>query len=360
MRPMKQTRNVKPFTPPFHSCGRLKTRYEEDLALFQTPWGRRFMVLGLICLFGLVPHMANDRILHLINMVSIYAVVAVGLNLMTGYAGQLSLGHGAFFGIGAYTGALLAARAGFPFLLTIPIAGIAASLIGSLFAIPSLRLKPVFLPMATLAGQFMIEYLLCHWVSLTGGTAGLAVPKPALLEPHLGANLSLFYVTTGFLVFVLWLTKNLLRSKIGRAFLAIRQNERAAAAMGIAVYPHKLFAFVISSFLAGTAGALFAFVTQTITPGLFDLTLSIEFLAVIIFGGLGSVSGSIMGALAIVLLNEILASLLGLHTGAVMSTMPLQEFVLGFAIVIFIIFKPEGLVSIYRRIKWGFKRWPFS
>jgi branched-chain amino acid transport system permease protein len=306
---VKQDRNSKPFPPSFHSGEKLKTRYEEDLSLFQTAWGRRFMVLGLICLFGLVPCVASDLILHLINMVCIYAVAAVGLNLMTGYTGQLSLGHGAFFGIGAYTSAILAARADFPLFLTIPIAGIAASFAGSVFAIPSLRLKPIFLPMATLAGQFMVDYLLRHWVSLTGGSAGLAVPKPALWGLRLGTDLSLFYVAAGFLVLVLWLTKNLLRSKIGRAFSAIRQNERTAAATGIAVFPHKLFAFVISSFLAGTAGALFAHVNQTITPGLFDLTLSIEFLAVIILGGLGSISGSIMGALAIVLLKEILAFL---------------------------------------------------
>ncbi len=324
------------------------------------------MVIGIICIFGLIPFVSNDYILHLLNLVCIYAIVAVGLNILTGYTGQLSLGHGAFFGIGAYTGALLAAKAGFPFFLAIPIAGVLATMIGSIFAIPALRLKPIYLPMATLAGQFIVVYILRNWVSLTGGPKGLVVPKPTLAGLDLGTNLSLFTITAICLLLIVWLSDNLIRSKIGRAFLAIRQNNRAATAMGIAVYPHKLFAFAISSFFAGLAGALFAYSTTTVTPNLFNLTLSIEFLAVIIIGGIGSISGSIMGALIIVFLNEILTFFSGyfmnssFYSGTSMAIMPLHDFVLGLAIVIFIVFEPAGLISICRKIKWAFKRWPFS
>ncbi|MCG6880223.1 MAG: branched-chain amino acid ABC transporter permease [Deltaproteobacteria bacterium] len=366
MRQMKETENLKPFPPPFHSRGRLKTRYEEEFNRFQTALGRCFMVISIIGLFGLVPLFLNDYVLHLFNVICIYAIVAVGLTIMTGYTWQLSLAHGAFFGIGAYTAALLAARAGLPFFLVIPAAGVAATLFGALIAIPSLRLKPIFLPMATLAGQFIVEYILVHRVSLTGGSKGFVVPKPVLVGLGLETKLSLFYVTAICLLIIIWLSDNLLRSKIGRAFSALRQNERAAAAMGIDVYPHKLFAFAVSSFLTGLAGALFAYAVETIVPAFFNLTLSIEFLAVMIIGGLGSISGAIIGSVAIVFLKE-MAGFAGalfmnssIHTGADLAMISLYEFVLGLIMVLFIIFKPEGLASLYRKIKQGFDRWPFS
>ena len=367
MQQMKKAEKLKPFPPPFHSHGRLKTRYEEAFNRFQTAGGRRFMVISIICLFGLLPLVLNDYLLHLFNVVCIYAIVAVGLTIMTGYTGQLSLAHGAFFGIGAYTAALLVTWVNLPFFLVIPAAGTVATLFGALFAIPSLRLKPIFLPMATLAGQFIVEYILVHWIPLAGGTKGFAMPKPVLAGPGLETKLSLFYVTAICLLIIIWLSDNLLRSKIGRAFHALRQNERAAAAMGIDVYHHKLFAFAVSSFLAGLAGALFAYAVETIVPTFFNLTLSIEFLAVMIIGGLGSISGAIIGSVVIVFLKEIIgaggASLFmnsTIHTGAGPAMISLYEFVLGLMIVLFIILKPEGLASLYRKIKQGFDRWPFS
>jgi branched-chain amino acid transport system permease protein len=359
MRHIKQTHPKKQFPPPFYSCGRFKTGYQEELNHFQTSFGRRFTVISIICLFGLIPFINNEYFLHLLNIICIYAIVAMGLNILTGYTGQLSLGHGAFFGIGAYTGALLSAKAGLPFFIVIPIAGIAASMIGSIFALPAVRLKPIYLPMTTLAGQFIVEYILLHWDSLTGGSKGLAIPAPALAGLNLGGNLSLFYIITICLLLLTWLTNNLLRSKIGRAFLAIRQNERAASAMGITVFQHKLLAFAVSSFFAGVAGALFAYSTTTITPTFFNLTLSIEFLAVIIIGGIGSISGSMVGALVIVSLNEILTFFAGYFMDADMTRMPLHEFILGLTIVMFMVLEPEGLARIWRDIKWGLKRWPF-
>lgn len=359
MRHIKQAHPKKQLLPPFHSCGRFKTAYREELNRFQTPFGRRFTVLSIICLFGLMPFIGNDYFLHLLNIICIYTIVAMGLNILTGYTGQLSLGHGAFFGIGAYTGTLLAAKAGLPFFIAIPIAGIAASIFGSIFALPAVRLKPIYLPMATLAGQFIVEYILRHWVSLTGGSKGLAVPEPTLAGLNLGGNLSLFYITAICLLLLTWLTSNLLRSKIGRAFLAIRQNERAASEMGITVFQHKLLAFAISSFFAGVAGALFAYSTTTITPTFFNLTLSIEFLAGIIIGGIGCISGSMLGALVIISLNEILIFLTGYFMDAGMPIMPLHEFILGLIVVMFMIFEPEGLARIWRDVKCGLKRWPF-
>lgn len=359
MRHIHQTHPSKQFPPPFHSCGRFKTSYQEELNRFQTPFGRRFTVISILCLFSLMPFIDNDYFLHLMNIICIYAIVAMGLNILTGLTGQLSLGHGAFFGIGAYSSALLSAKAGLPFFIVIPIAGIAASMIGSIFALPSVRLKPIYLPMATLAGQFIVGYILLHWESLTGGSKGLANSAPTLAGLNLGSHLSLFYITAICLLLLTWLTNNLIRSKIGRTFLAIRQNERAASAMGIAVLPHKLLAFVVSSFFAGVAGALFAYSTTTITPTFFNLTLSIEFLAIIIIGGIGSIYGSMVGALVIVFLNEILIFFTGYFMDTGITIMPLHEFILGLTIVLFMVFEPEGLARILRDIKWRLKRWPF-
>jgi branched-chain amino acid transport system permease protein len=363
---VKQPQHLKLFPPSPHPRGKLVTGYMEELHRFQTPFARGFVVIGVVCFFGLLPFVTNDYILHLFNMACIYAIVAVGLNIITGYAGQLSLGHGALFGIGTYTGVLLSAKAGLPFFLAVPIGGVVALTAGSILAIPSLHLRPIYLPMATLAGQFIAEYIFLHWVSLTGGSQGPVAAKITLGGWILETHRSLFYITAIFLLLTLWLADNLIRGKIGRALEAIRQNDRVAAALGIAVYPHKLLAFAISAFFAGLAGALFAYAVETITPSLFSLTLSIEFLAIIIVGGLGSISGSLLGAVVIVFLNEILTFLGGWlmnsdsYAGSGMAMMPLNEFGLGLVIVIFIIFKPKGLASICRNIKRRFQRWPFS
>ena len=362
MRHMEPNQGSKPFPPPSHSCGNFKVSYQEELNLFQTNFGRRFMVVGILCLFGLTPFLSNDYILHLLNMIGIYAIAAVGLNILTGYTGQLSLAHGAFFGIGAYTGAFLAAKVGFPFFLVIPIAGISAAVVGTIFALSAIRLKSIYLLIATLAGQFIIEYGLEKWQSLLEGTKGYVVPTPTFAGFCPGKNLAVFYITYICFLIMAWLAANLIRSRTGRAFEAIRQNDRTAAAIGIAVFPHKLLSFAISSFFAGVAGALFAYCTTTITPATFSLKLSIELLALIIIGGIGSISGSILGAMAIVSLNEILTFITEYFTYTRTSAVfaPLNEFVLGLAMVLFIIFEPNGLVNMCRAIKLRFKRWPFS
>ena len=366
MQHVKQTEGSKPFPPPFHSCGNFKVSYKEDLKLFQTDFSRRFMIFGILCLFALAPFFNSNYLLHILSMIGIYAIAGVGLNILTGYTGQLSLGHGAFFGVGAYASAFLAAKAGFPFFLVIPIAGIVASMVGTIFALPAIRLKFIYLAVATLAGQFIIEYGLVQWASLTGGTKGFVVPAPTLAGLNPGTNLTVFYIIYICLVLMTWLVSNLIRSKTGRAFLAIRQNNRAAEAMGIAVFPHKLLAFAISSFFAGVAGALFAYNATVITPAMFNLRLSIELPAVILIGGIGSISGSILGALAIVSLNEILTLITeyfmnaGAHAVTGIATTPLHEFVLGLAIVLVIIFKPQGLINAWCAIKSSFRKWPFS
>jgi len=350
----------------FHPCGNFKVSYQEELTIFSTDFGRLWMWLGLLILFGVIPFISSIYSLYLINTIGIYAIAAIGLNLLIGYTGQISLGHAAFFGVGAYAAAILATKAGLPFLLAAPIAGVVAAAVGMVFGLPSARLKHLYLCIATLAGQFIIEYVLVQWEGLTGGAEGLVVPSVSLFGLDLGSDRVFYYVVFASLVLMIWIAVNLIRTRIGRAFIAIRDNDRAAEGMGIPVFGYKLLSFAISSFYAGFAGALFAYYTMSITPEPFNLGLSIEYVAMIIIGGLGSIPGAVFGTVFVVSLNEILSQIteylmnVGVSTGVAITIAPLREFVYGLAIVLFIIFEPKGLAEVWRIVRSNFRLWPFS
>ncbi|MBW1779385.1 MAG: branched-chain amino acid ABC transporter permease [Deltaproteobacteria bacterium] len=350
----------------FHPCGSFKISYQEELTIFSTDFGRLWMIIGIILLFGVVPFVSNAYMLYILNSIGIYAIAAVGLNLLIGFTGQISLGHGAFFGVGAYAGAILATKGGVPFFLAAPIAGIVSAAVGMVFGLPSARLKHLYLCIATLAGQFIIEYVLVQWEGLTGGAMGIVVPSASLFGLDLGSDRAFFYVIFICFVLMAWIAVNLIRTRIGRAFIAIRDNDRAAEGMGIPIFPYKLLSFAISSFYAGFAGALFAYYTMSITPEPFNLWLSIEFIAMIIIGGLGSIPGSVFGTIFIVALNEVLSHIteylmnVGTSTGVAITIAPLREFVYGLAIVLFIIFEPKGLAEVWRIVRSNFRLWPFS
>ncbi|MFO7986315.1 MAG: branched-chain amino acid ABC transporter permease [Desulfatiglandaceae bacterium] len=350
----------------FHPCGNFKVSYNEELAIFSTDFGRLWMWIGILLLFAVVPFISSAYFLYILNTVGIYAIAAVGLNLLIGYTGQISLGHGAFFGVGAYAGAILVTRLGFPFWLSIPLAGVVASGVGMIFGLPSARLKHLYLCIATLAGQFIVDYVLVQWESLTGGAMGIVVPSASLFGLDLGTDRAFFYVVFICFVLMIWIAVNLIRSRIGRAFIAIRDNDRAAEGMGIPVFPYKLLSFAISSFYAGFAGALYAYYMMSITPEPFNLGLSIEYVAIIIIGGLGSIPGAVFGSVFIVFLNEILSMSteylmnIGASTGSALTIAPLREFIYGLAIVLFIIFEPKGLAEVWRIVRSSFRLWPFS
>ncbi|MFP3912025.1 MAG: branched-chain amino acid ABC transporter permease [Desulfobacteraceae bacterium] len=350
----------------FHPCGNFKVSYKEDLAIFGTDFGRLWMWIGILLLFAVIPFISSSYFLYILNTIGIYAIAAVGLNLLIGFTGQISLGHGAFFGVGAYAGAILATRLGFPFWLSVPLAGVVASGVGMIFGLPSARLKHLYLCIATLAGQFIVDYVLVQWESLTGGAMGIVVPSASLFGLDLGSDRSFFYVVFICFVLMTWIAVNLIRTRIGRAFIAIRDNDRAAEGMGIPVFPYKLLSFAISSFYAGFAGALYAYYMMSITPEPFNLGLSIEYVAMIIIGGLGSIPGAVFGSVFIVSLNEVLSMIteylmnIGASTGAALTIAPLREFIYGLAIVLFIIFEPKGLAEVWRIVRSSFRLWPFS
>lgn len=350
----------------FHPCGNFKESYEEELTLFETDFGRLWMGIGLLLLFGVVPFISTSYALYVLNTIGIYAVAAVGLNLLIGFTGQISLGHGAFFGVGAYTAAILSTRLGAPFLISVLSAGLLTAAVGVIFGLPSARLKHLYLLIATIAGQVIMEFLFVEWDGLTGGAEGILLLDANLFGLSLRNDRVFYYVIYFFFICMTWIAANVMRSRYGRAFIAIRDNDRAAEGMGIPVFSYKLLSFAVSSFYAGLAGGLYAYYMMSVTPEPFNLWLSIEFVAMIIIGGLGSIPGSVFGTVFIVALNEILSFVteyamnLGSVTGVAMTIAPLREFAFGLAIVLFIIFEPKGLAEVWRIIRASFRLWPFS
>ena len=350
----------------FHPCGNFNETYDQELTIFETDFGRLFMLIGLFALFVVLPFVSSAYILYIINTIGIWAIAAIGLNLLIGFTGQISLGHGAFFGVGAYAAAILATKAGIPIVIAVPAAGVITAFVGMVLGIPSIRLKHLYLTIATLAGQFILEYVFVQWEGLTGGAAGISVPTARFFGVDLGSDIIFFFVIFFCFALMAWMAVNLMRTRYGRAFIAIRDNDRAAEGMGIPIFHYKLLSFGISSFYAGFAGALYAYYMMSITPEPFTLWLSVEFIAIIIIGGLGSISGSVFGAVFIIALNEILSwgtgflMNMGGSTGIAITLAPLREFVYGLAIVLFIIFEPKGLAEVWRIIRSSFRLWPFS
>jgi branched-chain amino acid transport system permease protein len=347
----------------FHPCGNYRERYDQELTVFETDFGRLWAVLGLVLLFGAVPFASSPYLLYILNITGIAAVAAVGLNILVGYTGQISLGHGAFVGVGAYAAAILASRWNVPFLAAVPAAGLIAAAVGMVFGIPSGRIKGLYLTIATLAGQFIIEYVLVHWESVTQGTMGITVPPAGILGWSISGDLPFFYAIYLVLAVMIWMAVNLMRTRYGRALVAIRDNDRAAEGMGIPIFPYKLLAFGISSFYAG---ALWAYYLVSVTSEPFNLGLSVEYIAMVIIGGMGNMAGAVFGAIFITGLNEILRFVteafmnMGILSEYGLNLAPLREFTFGLAIVLFILIEPRGLAEVWRIVRSNFRLWPFS
>lgn len=350
----------------FHPCGNYKENYAQELDIFETDFGRVWAFVGLALLFCVVPFISSPYVLYVLNMTGIAAMAALGLNILIGFTGQISLGHGAFFGVGAYAGAILATTCGLPFLVSVPAAGVVTALVGMIFGIPSGRLKGLYLTIATLAGQFIIEYVLVHWTSLTKGTMGIMLPAASVLGFEINSDLRFFFVIFLTLCLVTFAAANLMRTGYGRALIAIRDNDRAAEGMGIPIFRYKLLSFAVSSFYAGIAGAVWAYYMRSISTEPFTLGLSVEYIAMVIIGGLGSIPGSIFGAVFITGLNEGLRFItdammnLGGLSGFGLNMASLREFAFGLAIVLFILIEPKGLAEIWRIVRSSFRLWPFS
>jgi branched-chain amino acid transport system permease protein len=344
-------------------CGDFKETYIKDEEIFQSLFVK--FCLGVFVFFLLVfPFAANAYMLYVANMIGFAVIGSVGLNLLTGFTGQISLGHAAFIGVGAYTSAILVTRLGFSFWLSIPFAGFVAALAGMIIGIPSLRVKGLYLCIATLAAQFIFEFIFIHWESMTRGITGINIPPPRIGGLEFATEKEFYWISLFFVLLGVGYARNLVRSRMGRAFVAIRDRDLSAEIIGINLFRYKLSAFAISSFYAGVAGALWVTFLKVVTPDHFPFILSIQYLAMIIVGGLGSVLGSIFGAVFITLTPELLNYLSEIvkmvAPGHEEIFVPMKEVIFGVLIVLFLIFEPRGLAEIWNRIKNFFRLWPFS
>jgi branched-chain amino acid transport system permease protein len=344
-------------------CGDFKTSYAADMAIFETPVSRWATILFVLALLA-VPAFASSYWLDVLVRCAIASIAALGLNILTGFTGQISLGNAAFLAVGAYATAAVTTRLALPFPLAIPLAGCAAALVGMVFGIPSLRLKGLYLAMATLAAHFIVEFGASHWESMTGGVNGISVPAASLGPIVLDSDAKLAYLVVPLAAGMALFAKNLFRTRVGKAFVAIRDQDISAEVMGVRVFRYKLLAFGVSSFYVGVAGSLVAYQARIISPENFPITVAIDQLGMIIIGGLGSVQGSIFGAVFMTLLPE----LLRIATSELAERLPhlttifapIKAGVFGLVIVLFLVFEPDGLAARWRLVKAYWKLYPFS
>lgn len=344
-------------------CGDFRTSYAADMAIFETAFARNATVAFLVALAA-VPAFASTYWLDVGNRVAIACVAALGLNILTGFTGQISLGNAAFLAVGAYATAALAGKLGLPFPIAIPLSGLAAALVGMVFGVPSLRLKGLYLAMATLAAHFIVEFTATHWDALTGGVNGISIPAASAGPLVLDSDARLFYLTVPVAAGLALFAANLFRTKVGKAFLAIRDQDISAEVMGVRVFRYKLLAFGVSSFYVGVAGSLLAYQARIISPENFPISLAVDQLGMIIIGGLGSVQGSLLGAAFLTVLPEALrlstGALAGEYPHLTALFAPLKTGLFGLVIVLFLVFEPDGLAARWRLIKAYWRLYPFS
>lgn len=345
-------------------CGVFDETYTQDVAVVRTGahWG---IVTAALMLLFLVPQFLPGSFLANVNAVFITIISVLGLQIIVGYTGQISLGQAAFMSVGAYASFMLSVYWHFPFLLALPLSGISAGLVGIIFGLPSLRIKGFYLAMATLAAQFIIPWLIVNlYPEVTGGTRTMVVPPPTIGGVTFNSQLRMFYIIASLLVVSLYLVKNLVRTRVGRAFIAIRDNDLAAEVMGVGIFRYKLMAFFVSSFYAGIAGSLWAHWMRCVAVDHFTLLDSIWFLGMIVVGGLGSVSGAVMGTVFIRVL-DILVKEIGPWLGEVFpsiagaATASLGPTVFGLVMMLFLVLEPRGLAHRWERVKAFYRLWPF-
>ena len=300
------------------------------------------------------PAFANGYLVFMATLVAINVIATTGLNITVGYAGLLSIGHSAFIGVGAYTGALMSIHLGTPLLVNVIVGGAAAFCVGLVFGAPSLRIKGVYLAIATLAAQYSLYFVFQQWTAVTGGDRGLSVPaRPRVRLRAIPASTTVVIALAALLCLA---ARNLFRTRVGRAFIALRERDYAAEVLGINVVRYKLLAFALGAAYAGVAGALTGTFLRIVNPDQFTLLASVFFLAAVVVGGQATILGSILGAAFMTLMPEILRALLELWgpggTADVAGFLsPLREFIFGALIVGFLMFEPRGLAGLIRRMR---------
>jgi branched-chain amino acid transport system permease protein len=341
--------------------GTFHENYAEDMATVQSrlQWGTLAAFLAFLCA---CPLFSSDRMLTILTTMGIAVISVHGLNILTGYCGQISIGHSGFMAVGGYTSAVLCAKLGWPFWAALPCAALAAGIAGLIFGLPSLKIKGFYLIMATIAAQFIIIWIIIQLRGLTGGTDGLLVPRPMIGGIVLSSKINYYYLVLGFVVLATITAHNIVRTRAGRAFIAIRDNDLAAEVMGVSLWSYKLQAFFIGCVYAGLAGSLLVHYVSFASIEQFPFMDSVWYLGMLIVGGMGSTAGAIFGVVALKLLDE-LVTIAGPILAAAVAPQAAASLAImshGLVIIIFLIFEPRGLHHRWEMIKAYFRLWPFS
>jgi len=342
-------------------CGVFNRNYEEDMAIVRTRLQWAWLIGFLILLFSF-PLFLPGEYLYLLIYMGVGVIAALGLNILTGYCGQISIGQSAFMGVGAFSAGLLMTKTGLPFWFALPIGGIMAGLVGLLFGIPSLRVKGLYLALATLAAQFIIYFFIVHFFE---GDKGVHIPPPAIGGLVFSTDESFYYIVMALTVLFTFFAKSIVRTRAGRAFIAIRDNDIAAEVMGINIFRYKLLAFFVGCFFAGIAGALWATYMGLASAEHYTLLDSIWLLGMIVVGGLGTVSGTIFGVVFIrgfeylvQLITPVLSGAIPALSGNMLAAFEVLSF--GLIILLFLIFEPRGLNHRWEIIKTSCRLHPWA
>jgi branched-chain amino acid transport system permease protein len=344
------------------ASGYLHTDYAQDLALLQTRT-ERLCLAALVVVLVVFPFIASPFALDLACQVSLASIGALSLMLLTGYAGQISLGHAGLIAAGAFTTGILAREVGAAFWLTLPASALTGIVLGFIFGLPSLRLRGLYLAITTLALHFIVIYLGGEYETKRGYSTGIIIEPPSIGGVQLTDPRGWYFVLLGAAAVTLLICINLLRSRSGRAWRAIHARETVAEALGINVAGYKLLAFVISSSMTSVAGCLFAYYRGFVSVEAFDLFLTIQYVAMIIIGGMGSLLGALLGAAFVTLFPYLIESLLDLLPDVQKlagDIFAVNYASFGLVMILFLVLEPLGLVGIWHRVQNYFLMWPFK
>jgi branched-chain amino acid transport system permease protein len=334
-----------------------KTSYDQDIDLIEHR-GQAFWYGLLVLALVTAPWWLDTYPLAQLSFVLIYGIVGLGLMVLAGYTGLFSMGHAAFLGVGAYAQALLTA-AGWPFFISIPVAGFLAAAVGVIVGLPALRVKGIYLAIATLAFGFIVEEGIARWESLTGGNTGLMVQKAKAWGWTIDSDRGFYFLCLTVAVLSTLVVLNLLRSPTGRAFVAVRDSEVSAQCMGIHLARTKTLAFAISAFFTGVGGALYAHKVTYLTPDQFGILQSIDLLLLVTIGGLGSVHGAFLGALFLVTAPQGIAMIKDELPPVIGQAPGLQPLVYGLVLVGIVLFEPRGLYGRWLKVRTWLQLFPF-
>lgn len=344
-----------------YASGYFRTSYNQDIILLDTRTQK--FSFAIFCLFLLIlPFFAKPLVVDIANQVFLACIGSRALMLLTGFAGLVSLGQAGLLAAGAFTAGVLFREFAAPIWVTLPASACIGAIIGFIFGLPSLRLRGLYLAVSTLGLHFIVVYIGGEYETRRGFSSGITLDPPSFFGWTLSDGRAWYFVLLAFAVGATLFSINLLRSKSGRAWRALRANETVAEALGVHVSRYKLLAFVISSTMTAVAGCLFAYYRSFVSVEAFSLFLSIQYVAMLIIGGLGSITGALLGALFVTLLPyfvEWATAVLPLPSSISSLVFAINQAVFGIVMVIFLIFEPQGLIGIWQRLQNYFLLWPF-